>query len=449
MKNRLILLGIGGLGLVLTLAAQNIVVELTKRGDLPAIAVPDFRGTGEAQRFMDVFNQTLFADLQGSGVLKMVPKTLYPLQVPQQPNDFKQPVGGTKQGPWLTDWSGAPVNARYLAFGYTAIQNDRLALFGWLYDATQENLNNAQVLGKVYLGTIDEAGARRVAQEFAADILAQFGAKSLLGSKIFFVSSRTGTKEIWSMNYDGSEQRAMTSYRSISTFPAVSPDGTKVAFTNFSGGQPVIRIHSTATNRRLPFYNQNASMNATAEFAPDGQRILFSSTLSGGFAQIYSANMDGSGLKRLTQSRAIEVEPKVNPKTGADVVFVSGRSGPPQLYKMTIEGADVVRLTTGEGEAVNPAWHPDGQHIAFSWTRGFAPGNFNIFVMDVATQRFEQLTHGAGRNENPSWAPDGRHLVFSSNRGGSTQIWTMLADGTQLKQLTTQGANEKPVWSKQ
>ena len=106
------------------------------------------------------------------------------------------------------------------------------------------------------------------------------------------------------------------------------------------------------------------------------------------------------------------MEPKVNPKTGNEIVFVSGRSGPQQIYKMNIEGTDIVRLTTGEGEASNPAWHPDGQHIAFSWTRGFEPGNFNVFVMNVATREFVQLTHGAGRNENPTWGPDGGNRIL-------------------------------------
>jgi TolB protein len=86
--------------------------------------------------------------------------------------------------------------------------------------------------------------------------------------------------------------------------------------------------------------------------------------------------------------------------------------------------------------------------MAFAWTRGYSPGNWNIFIMDVATREYVQLTQGAGRNENPSWAPDGRHIVFSSNRGGSMQIWSMLADGTQLRQLTSAGVNEKPVWTK-
>ena len=97
---------------------------------------------------------------------------------------------------------------------------------------------------------------------------------------------------------------------------------------------------------------------------------------------------------------------------------------------------------------MNPSWHPDGQHIAFAWSRGYEPGNFNIFIMEVASRKFIQLTHGAGRNENPSWAPDGRHLVFSSNRSGSSQIWTMLADGTKLKRLTSEGRNTMPVWGK-
>jgi TolB protein len=115
---------------------------------------------------------------------------------------------------------------------------------------------------------------------------------------------------------------------------------------------------------------------------------------------------------------------------------------------MNIDGANVERLTSGEGQASNPSWHPDGQVIAFAWTRGYAPGNFNLFLMDVATRTYTQLTQGAGRNENPTWAPDGRHLAFMSTRTGAPQIWTMLANGTQLRQLTTQGSNWTPTWGK-
>jgi TolB protein len=307
----------------------------------------------------------------------------------------------------------------------------------------------AQVLGKRYFGSPDEAGAKKTAHEFAADIIAQMGGTSLLGTKIYFVSDRTGRKqkEIWVMDPDGSNQRQISHFNSLSIEPAVSPDGTKIAFTSFARGNPAIFILSTDTGRRLPFYNQVASMNATPDFTPDGKQLLYASTASGG-AQIYSANIDGSNLHRISNTRALEVEPKVNPKTGADMAFVSGRSGPQQIYRMNMDGTDVQRLSNGEGEASNPSWHPNGQILAFAWTRGFATGNFNVFVMDVASRNFNQLTYGAGRNENPSWAPDGRRLAFMSTRTGSEQIWTMLADGTQLKQLTTAGRNTTPVWAK-
>ncbi len=176
-----ILAAVFGAGALLWAQQQSDIIIKLVGGAMPVIAVPDMRASGDAQQHMDAFNQTLFSDLQDSGLFKMAPKSMYPLEVPQRPQDFRAPAGvpprQQRQGPWLTDWSQPPVNANYLTVGYAAVQNDRLVFFGWLYNAGQSDLSNAQLFGKVYFGSIDAAGARQVANDFAADILARMGAQ--------------------------------------------------------------------------------------------------------------------------------------------------------------------------------------------------------------------------------------------------------------------------------
>ena len=436
------------------LAGQQINVQIEKNPGKPHVAVPDFRASGAAAPLMAAFNTTVANDLQGSPVINFIPKTLYPVQVPQQPSDLMAGVAPPSrgavsiQGNRLTDWSLPPVTANYLGIGYGAEDRGMFVAFGWLYSTspTLSSLQQAQVFGKVYTASLDQAGAVDAGHRYAADILAQFGGKSLVGTRIVFVSDRSGSKEIWVMNWDGTDQRQLTHYGSISSFPSASPDGRIVAFTTWAGGSPMIQMFSLDTGRKLPFYNQRASVNTSVTFTPDSKRVIFSSTAAGGPAQLYMTNVDGSNFHRITASGAIEIEAKINPKTGTDLVDVSGRSGLPQIYQMSLEGTDVRRLSAGTGEATNPSWNPDGAHIAFAWTKGFEPGNYNIFVMDVSSQQTTQLTANEGRNENPTWAPDGAHIVYASKRGRQSQIWVMNADGTGKHPLTRTGSNEKPFW---
>lgn len=422
--------------------AQDINVWIGGQGGKPALAVIDFRGSG-SQQLMAAFNSTLFSDLESSGLFDMKAKSVFPLNNPQRPEDLRQDDNG--QGFALSDWSGAPVNASHLVFGYTAAQNGVLVLYGYVDDTRQSNPQSAQLLASRYTGSLDEAGAMKVAHEFANDIIQKFGGSgSLLGSRIYYVSKRAGTDEIWAMDWDGGNQKQLTRLRSLSINPAISPDGSRLAFTSYAKGTPRIMMLDTQTGRLLPFYNQEASLNATPDFTPDGKQIYYASTAAG-LAQIFIANIDGQGFRRVSHRDAIEMEPKVNPKNPGLLLFVGG-PGHQQIYQMSSDGSGVQMVTNGEGEASNPSWHPDGQHFAFSWTRGYATGNFNVFVMDFGSHQYVQLTHSEGRNENPYWGPDGRHLVFASTRSGKSQIYTMLADGTQVKQLTKDGDNRTPVW---
>jgi TolB protein len=403
------------------------------------LAVPDFKAnSADAQTapLLKTFNDTLWNDLNNAGIFDMVSKSFYPTQAPGTPQEMN-----------VQAWSGPPANAAMVAFGNLAVVNQNLVVQGWLYDA--KNTSSPQVLGKQYGDVASDASARAIAHKFADEIIFRLGGgiTGIAESKIVFVSTRSGHKEIWEMDYDGANQRELTHLASISLSPRLSPDSARVAFTTFAHGGAELAMYSFDLGKLLYFPRLGGS-NLSPAWAPDGTHIAFSSSRSGD-PEIYVSDPQGAGLKRLTTFRGPDVSPVWNPKTGTQIAWVSGRTGLPQIYSMESDGTNVQRLTD-EGYAVSPSWSPNGQFLAFSWIRHYgpgAPGSQDIYVMDIATRRWLQLTHDGGRNDFPSWSPDGRHVVFQSSRAGGEQIWSMLADGTQAQQLTRSGSNTQPNWS--
>jgi len=250
------------------------------------------------------------------------------------------------------------------------------------------------------------------------------------------------------MDYDGGNQHQVTHQKSISLTPRWSPDATRVAFTcyvPFRGiTSPQICIYSTASNKLISFPRYRGS-NSSPAFSPDGSQIAFMSSQNGD-PEIYVADSGGGNLHRITFAAGVSTSPAWNPKTGKQIAFVSDRGGDPVLYLANSDGSNVEKLDLPDmGYSVDPSWSPNGQLLAFCWRR--PSGNFDLYVMDVVSRQLVELTRDAGRNERPSWAPDGRHIVFESTRNGVRQIWSMLADGSQPRQLTFEGQNESPNWS--
>jgi TolB protein len=385
---------------------------------------------------LKTFNDTLFNDLDNAGIFDLVSKSFYPLQAPGKPADVK-----------FEAWSGPPPNASMLAFGSLGVTADRVMVLGWLYDV--KNVSSPQVLGKQYQDAATVDAVRVIAHRFADEIIFRLGGgiQGIAETKIYYVSTRSGHKEIWAMDYDGTNQHQLTHLGSVSLSPRVSPDGSRVAFSSLTRNGWEIVMYSLDLNRMVSF-PRFAGTNLSPAWAADGTRLAFSSS-RGGDPEIYV--MDNSGLnpRRITTARGPDVSPVWNPKTGAQIAWVSGRTGLPQVYTMEADGTNVQRMTD-QGYAVSPSWSPNGQFLAFAWIRRYGPGEpgaSDIYLMDIASKQWVQLTHDGGRNDFPSWSPDGRHLVFQSNRSGSLQLWTMLADGTKQTQLTSQGTNSQPNWS--
>jgi TolB protein len=403
------------------------------------IAVPDFKATGtdpQNAALLKTFNDTFWNDLDNSGVLELVSKSFYPLQTPGNPPDVN-----------LISWSAPPPNAAMLAFGNFGVASGKLTVQGWLYDV--KNTASPQVLGRQYTDNATDAAARVIAHKFADEIIFRLGGgiAGICESQIYFVSDRSGHKEIWAMDYDGSNQHQLTHLNSISLSPRISPDGNRLAFSSLVKGGWEILMYSLDLGRVVSFPRFGGT-NLSPAWSADGTKLAFSSS-HGGDAEIYIADGSGANPRRLTSLKGPDVSPVWNRKTNAQIAFVSGRTGLPQIYTMEADGTNQQRVTD-QGYAVSPGWGPNGQFLAFAWVRKYgpgAPGASDIYLMDAASKQWVQLTHDGGRNDFPSWSPDGRHIVFQSSRSGKEEIWMMLANGSKVQQLTFTGRNTQPNWS--
>ena len=404
----------------------------------PNVAVADFgRRVDLAKTHSAQFTQVVRDDLAFSGILELVSPSFYPVLAPTTPPELKNQA-----------WSDPPVNANLVAFGNLGETSAEVAIEAWLYDV--RSTTPQSVVGKVYRGAPTDAQVRKFAHQFADEIIGRLsgGLPGIASTQIAFVSSRTGAKEVWVMDYDGANQRPLTSLHSISLTPRWSPDASRVAFTCYEPYErlvsPQICMYSMELGKVVSFPHYRGTNSAPA-WSPDGSQIMFSSSMLGN-PEIFVSDVNGARPKRVTFSAGASTSPSWNPKTGQSVVYVSDRGGIPKLYMMNADGTNNVELDLPDkGYLIDPAWSPNGQILAFSWRR--PSGNYDIYVMEPTSRQIIELTRDAGRNERPSWAPDGRHIVFESTRNGERQIWVMLADGLQAHQLTTTGHNESPNWS--
>ncbi len=219
--------------------------------------------------------------------------------------------------------------------------------------------------------------ARENAHQFANDIIETLtGHKGLAGTKITFIATRSGKKEVYLADFDGSNVRQLTRDGTISVHPSLSPDGRRIAYTGYQSGYAdvyVIDIASGSRNRVVNFPGTNSG----ATFSPSGGELALTISKDGN-PELYTVNASGGGARRLTRTRGVESGPTWSPD-GSEIIYSSDQGGSPQLYRISSSGGTGRQIPTGRGYCTEPNWSPDGKKVAFNVRSG---GEFQIAVLD-------------------------------------------------------------------
>ena len=295
--------------------------------------------------------------------------------------------------------------------------------------------------GKRYSGTIKDY--RIMAHKFSDEVMAQItGEQGIFQTRMAFVSTSTGYKEIYVSDFDGYAPTQLTNYRSISLDPTWSMDNSRLAFTSYKDGQPYL-YRMDANGQGVRRIISRKGLNITPAYHPDGQSMAVTLSFTGD-QELYLITTGGQVIKRLTDSRDIDVQPSFSPD-GRSMAFVSKRQGSPQIFIMDLDSGATRRLTYEGKYNTSPAWSPRGDRIAYV---GMEDNRFDIFTIAVDGSDRQQLTYNQRDNEHPSWSADGRMIAFASNRSGATAIYGMTANGGHVKRVTSmRGKQTSPSWS--
>ena len=283
-----------------------------------------------------------------------------------------------------------------------------------------------------------------------------------------------------------------------------SPDGKSLIFQATPMGKEEYQVYTVNLKTgKLRMVSTGKGACDRSYFRPDKEKIIFASShldptlgqpeeqeneahrydqLFNEHMDLFEANLDGSDLKRLTDTPGYDAECTFSPD-GRCIVFCSSRDGDKEIYTISADGTDPKRITFGEGYDGGPSFSPDGTQIIyrgdrrndgkmnlqlrlvnsdgtddhaitdnalFNWSPCFHPSGksiiftqadhrviadskrpeYDLFLTTPEGNRFQRITFDPAWDGLPAFSPDGKYLVWSSRRNGAAEPQLFIAEFT-------------------
>jgi TolB protein len=203
----------------------------------------------------------------------------------------------------------------------------------------------------------------------------------------FFVSSDCGQSKIYRGSLADPRTEVWIHLRGNQMLPALSRDGSKIAFITDVAGRPDLFVQQLGrdgkeSGKPLQVFSAPSATQATPTFSPDGRKIAF-----------------------------------VSDKEGTPRIYVIELSLPQESKRPVLK-----LITRKNRENTSPAWSPDGKMLAYS---ARSDGVRQIWIYDFATEQEWPLTDGLENKENPSWAPDSLHLIYNTETRDVSELFVI------------------------
>jgi tricorn protease len=231
-------------------------------------------------------------------------------------------------------------------------------------------------------------------------------------------------------------------------YPAISPDGSTIAFS-YQGD--LWRVPATGGNATM--LTTSDAYDSSPVWSHDGRWIAFASNRHGN-DDVYIMPSTGGAATRLTDHSAADIPSDFTPDD-SHVLFNSNRTPDakdrqfpsgifPQLYTVPVTGGEAMRLLTTT--ALDARFSPDGRRLAYTDVKGYenefrkhhtSSVTRDIWSYDAANRTFTRLSSFQGEDRNPVWSADGSTLYWLSERSGSFNVHKMPASGGEGSAVTT------------
>ena len=267
-------------------------------------------------------------------------------------------------------------------------------------------LSGVSLSSQLYSQSIDSAGTpvgRAVALTDDTSRRNSLPAISPDGSKVAYMSSRRGERpNVWLMDIDGGNPVQLTADETADNHPRWLPDGRRVAFLSVRDGEGGIWAIDVTTRREERLFDMTAAARPAEE-----RRVR------GALGEMATApSMTRAAFSLLA------------PPYGHRALYVTG-------WKPFAPRA----LTDGSVSIGYPVWSPDERHLAIEIKDG---SSTHAGIVDADTGAVRQLTHERGQTWVRSWSPDGRRIAVAALRDGSWSLRSLDIE-TGRESLITEG----------